>query len=263
MNKQNKHIQFLPDFSGITVLFLPAFPLNHKMWQPQAEFLAKKGVRYFTPDYPGFGGRSVPDKNLTMSDYAEEVYREVVKSQIERAIVVGLSMGGYVALALFRSHPELFTGLLLANTRATADTEEGRRNRRTMIAQLEQDEDLTPVIESHLEKFFSEQTRRENPALLEQTRQMMRESSVEGVIRAQKAMAGRPDSLELLPQINFPVVVVAGKADQLTTTEDAQKMVERLPRVTLHVIPGAAHLSNLEFPEKFNQALWALIKDVL
>lgn len=262
MSTQDKPFHLYSDLATIPVVFLPAFPMNHKMWQPQTEFVEKKGIRYLTPDYPGFGGRRVPGEDLTISDYAEGVYREIAKSRVERAIVVGLSMGGYVALALFRNHPELFIGLLLASTRATADSEKGRRNRRNMILQLEQDGDLSPVIESHLKKFFSEQARRENPILPEKARSIMRESSLAGVIAAQRAMAGRPDSLELLPQMNFPVTVVAGDEDQLTTVADAKKMVERLPRGRLHLITGAAHLSNMESPGQFNRALWELIREV-
>ncbi|GAB4365578.1 MAG: alpha/beta fold hydrolase [Calditrichia bacterium] len=246
----------------IPVIFLHAFPLNHSMWEPQMASLEEKGVGYLAPDFPGFGASKVSPITYQMSDYAELVNRLLSELGIRKAIVVGLSMGGYVALALYRNHPEIFAGLMLANTRASADSPETRERRMDMIKSLQTTGDLNPIIDSHIPKFFTEITRKNKQDLVEQIIFQMQKSSVDGVIQALLAMADRADSRPILPTINFPVTVVTGDADPLTGIEDAQDMVSRIPGAELVIIREAAHLSNIEQPRQFNSALENLLTKV-
>lgn len=245
-----------------TVVFLHAFPLNLKMWRPQFEMLRKKNIPYLALDYPGFGMSAPWEKEPSMDDFAEEAYRAIDRLNLQRVIVVGLSMGGYVALSLFRKHPDIFFGLVLADTRATADTEEGRQKRFKMIDEISKDPAMRGLIQLHLEKFFTEETRSDKPELSALAESLMKEASPRGVIQALKAMAGREDSADLLKEINFPVLVIAGEKDSLTSVEDAQAMKDGLQEGELSIISSAAHLSNLEKHGEFNENLLRFISNL-
>jgi 3-oxoadipate enol-lactonase len=214
------------------VFFLHAFPVNSRMWLPQTEFLQRKGYNTVSFDYPG----------------------------IEKAIFVGLSMGGYVALELFRHFPESFAGLMLSNTRATADDDAGKQRRSKMVEELKRGMDLDPVISNHLEKFFKSDFRNNFPDRVQEIKNLMMESTVAGVIQAQLAMANRSDSSGMLKDIKFPVSIVTGKYDELIKIQDAQKMSELIPGSKLTIL-DSAHLSNVEQPEQFNQLLLNLIEN--
>ncbi|NOX36956.1 MAG: alpha/beta fold hydrolase [Calditrichaeota bacterium] len=244
------------------VLFLHAFPVNQDMWAPQMAALRNAGVPYLAFDYPGMGASLPWPHTPTIGDYADLAYRVGREAGIDQAIVVGLSMGGYVALALFRQHPEFFKGLILADTRATADPPEGRQRRYQLIQKIQQSGDLDEIIQFHIEKFFTAETRQKRPELVITARRLMQRATNQGVIHALQAMAERPDSTDLLPGMHFPVRVIVGEEDELTNVADSQKMIEKLPQGELITIPGAAHLSNLERPDIFNQALVDFVKSL-
>jgi pimeloyl-ACP methyl ester carboxylesterase len=153
---------------------------------------------------------------------------------------------------LFRKWPDIFVGLVLANTRASADDEASRLIRLNMIQNLTQTKDPRPIYEQHLTKFFTSKTRHQNRQLIEFTQRMMHECSISGIISAQQAMASRSDAFDLLSGMKFPVLLIAGSKDELTTIEDAKRMADNLPDSELKIIDDAAHLSNLEKPELFN-----------
>ncbi len=244
------------------VVFLHAFPVNYKMWKPQMEYLQQKNRGFIAWDYPGFGKSKILEKEMNLTDYGEFIYQLLQDLGIHKGIFVGLSMGGYVALSLYRNHPNIFAGLMLANTKASADTAEGKQKRMTMVDSLKKSLDLSPVIDTHIEKFFTEETRQNNKNLVNQVEHLMQDSTVAGVIQAQKAMAERADSNELLPQMDFPVTVVSGDSDELISVSLAEEMANKIPNAKLEIIPGAAHLSNMEKPEKFNACLMELIERV-
>ncbi len=248
-------------FNRPAVLFLHAFPVHHEMWQNQMQFLEEKHVPYVTLDYPGFGDSAPFSEMPDISEYARQALRVLQEAGISKAVVVGLSMGGYVALALYRLAPEVFQGLVLADTRASADTEEGRQRRFQIIEQLKTTNDIDGIITTHIEKFFTPENRGNTPLVTTAKRLMQRATTI-GIIHALHAMAHRPDSMELLARMDFPVEVIVGEGDELTTVEDSMKMVDALPHGQLTVIPNAAHLSNLEQPAAFNQALVNYLKRV-
>ncbi len=246
-------------YPNIPVVFLHAFPVNRKMWQPQMDFLTKLGIGYIAWDYPGFGKSKIIKETMWIRDYSEYTYEILQEIGIRKTIVVGLSMGGYVALSLFREHPELFMGLLLANTRAHADDEEIRKRRYEIIEDLKVKNSLLELIEMHIQYFLTEETRSKRIELVKKLMEMMREATVEGVIQAQGAMARRLDSNDLLKRIKFPVTILTGDSDTLSPPKLAKYMVEMIPDATLQIIKNAAHLSNLERPKEFNRELKKLI----
>lgn len=256
------NIHFSAFSPGVPVVFLHAFPVNQKMWEPQFAFLREKKTPFLSFDYPGFGRSSIIAHKMSIFDYGLQAVDLLRQFGIERAIFVGLSMGGYVALNLFRKHPEIFAGLVLADTRASADSDQTRSSRYQTIRQLQKEPDLTSIIDFHLSKFFTPVTTGEKPGLVKRVAEMMCETSITGIIQALEAMAKRPDSEPLLAQMKFPVKIITGEKDRLTTVQDAQRMLSLLPNGSLTVVSEAAHLSNLEQPQQLNTALWELISAV-
>ncbi|GAB4327745.1 MAG: alpha/beta fold hydrolase [Calditrichia bacterium] len=252
-------VQLVP--GNIPVVFLHAFPMNHKMWEPQIAFLREKGFTSIAPDLPGFGGSQLAESD-TLTSYSERICRLLEVLEVHQAVFVGLSMGGYLALELFRHIPEKFVGLLLANTRATADTPVVRERRAEIIKQIEESGELGEVLTFHLENFLTAGAREKNPELKRLVWQILQEASAQSICQAQRAMAKRPDFLDLLQDMQFPVTVVASEGDALTTLEDARAMMERLPDGHLEIIQNSAHLSNMEQPVAFNRALMRLIEKV-
>jgi len=249
------HLYFNPIEHQAAVVLLHAFPLNSRMWELQFEKLRENNIPYLALDYPGFGKSAPWAKEPSMDDFAEEVYHTIDRLNLQRVVVVGLSMGGYVALSLYRKHPEMFRGLVLANTRATADSEEGRQRRFKLVDEIRNDPSMKGLIQMHLEKFFTDETRANKPELLTLAESLMKEATPQGVIHVLQAMANRQDSTDLLMKMTFPVLVIAGEKDSLTSVEDAQAMIDKLQKGELSIISSAAHISNLEKPREFNKSL--------
>ncbi|MFZ0390811.1 MAG: alpha/beta hydrolase, partial [Calditrichia bacterium] len=262
MIRFNDDIFLQLNMAGLPVVFLHAFPVHSSMWKGQVDFLKDRGISSICLDYPGFGRSTVQKKEFSMADIAGQVAGMLQALQVRKAVFAGLSMGGYVALSLYARNPELFAGLLLASTRASDDNPETRERRTQLIGKLKKTMDLQEAIQFHLEKFFTKEFKESHPEEIEQTENWMQEATIAGVIQAQTAMAGRPDSSGLLEKMNFPVIVVAGEQDELTRAKDSQMMAQKLPNGEYFAIPHAAHLCNVEQPERFNEALWRLLAKV-
>lgn len=251
-----------PAGNKTAVLLLHAFPVNSKMWEPQFEKLQDENIPFLAFDYPGFGRSPDWNESSSMNDFAEKAFSAIYHLNLEKVVVVGLSMGGYVALALYRNHPDIFSGLVLADTRSTADSEEGRQRRFKLIDEIKADPSMNGLIQMHLEKFFTPETHQNMPELITLAESFMKEASSQGVIHALQAMAGRQDSTELLKKMDFPVLVIVGEKDSLTSVDDAQTMADQLQKGELAIIPNAAHLSNLERPEEFNKSLMQYLSNL-
>ncbi|HWG91105.1 MAG TPA: alpha/beta fold hydrolase [Candidatus Thermoplasmatota archaeon] len=237
--------------NGVPLLLLHAFPLDHTMWQPQLD--AGLPARVITPDLRGFGV-SYFDDPASIEEHAKDVLAFMDDQEIPRFVVGGLSMGGYIAMAVARLAPERVLGLVLANTRATADTEEARTGRDRTIARLEA-EGINSLVETMPPRLLSPRTMETNPAVVAEVRRTIGSASPSGVINALRAMRDRPDASAGLRQVRVPTLVIAGEEDTFTPPEEARRLADLVPGAELVVIPGAAHLSNLENPEAFNAAL--------
>lgn len=244
------------------VVFLHAFPLNSKMWEPQFGKLREKNIPFLALDYPGFGKSALWTKEPSMDDFADLAYHSINRLDLGKVIIVGLSMGGYVALALYRKYPDIFKGLVLANTRAVADSDEGKRKRFKLVDEIRNDPAMRGLIRLHLQKFFTDEISMNKPELPPLAESLMKEAKPIGVIHALQAMAGRADSTDLLQKMDFPVLVVAGEKDSLTSVDDARAMTDQLQKAKLSVLSDAAHLSNLEKAEEFNEILMQYLLDL-
>jgi pimeloyl-ACP methyl ester carboxylesterase len=163
-------------------------------------------------------------------------------------------MGGYISLAFYRSYPEQVRALVLADTRASADNEEGRE-RRMRSAERAEREGAQAIAGEMLPMLLAPETIEKNAALVARVRAMIESNSPSAIASAQRAMAGRPDSSRLIERMNIPVLVIVGSEDSLTKVEESKAMSDKIPGSRLRVIEGAGHLSNVERPAEFNRAL--------
>lgn len=237
----------------LTVLLIHGFPLDRTIWEPQAQVLGNQ-YRVITPDLRGFGQSQATPPPYSMDTYVDDLRALLDHLGVHRAVVGGLSMGGYVTFSFYRKHPDRVLGLILVDTKAGPDTPEGKQGRDDM-ADLARREGAQAVADRMLPKLYAPATYEHNPALIERTRHMMEAASVDGIVGALKAMRDRPDSTPLLSQIRVPSLVIVGQEDALTPVSEAQKMAEHMPGAHLEVIPGAGHLSSLEQPEAVTRTL--------
>jgi pimeloyl-ACP methyl ester carboxylesterase len=241
------------------VVLLHAFPLHAAMWQPQLDGLSDRW-RVIAPDLPGCG-RSDPLDDLSMDSMADATAGLLAELGLPPAVVGGQSMGGYVTFALLRRHRSRLRAVVLADTRAGADTPEVRERRTRQQAQAAE-EGTGPLVEAMLQSLPGDQTRRERGEVMALLRQLMGEVSPDCVIAALEAMKGRADATEELAGIDLPALVVVGDEDSVAPPDVAEDMARRLPRARLAVLPGAGHLSSLEVPDAFTAELRALLEDL-
>jgi pimeloyl-ACP methyl ester carboxylesterase len=236
-----------------TLVLIHAFPLNARMWEPQLA-LTDLGWRVVVPQLRGFDGGTDDPPATTVDDYAGDVIDLVDALHLENAVIGGLSMGGYVTLALFRHAPRYFRGMILADTRAEADTPEAIENRKRMLA-LVRDKGAPGVAEEMLPKLLGESTRRDQPAVVDRVRSLITASSSEAIGGAIQALMTRPDSTPLLGSIHCPTLILVGEEDVLTPPPLSETLHRGVSGSELALVPKAGHLSNLEQPEAFNAAL--------
>lgn len=237
--------------AGIPVLFLHAFPLQKAMWEPVMDRL--EGRAALAVDLPGFGGSRPVPETPSMAGYAAGIVAFLEALGLERVVLCGLSMGGYLAFALWRGHRERVAGMILADTRAGADTPQAREGRFSLIARLEKEGSRAAA--GSLPSLLGPTTRELNPGLLQELEGWVLANPAEGIAAASQAMAERPDSVALLPEVQVPALVVVGEEDGVTPPEEAEAMAAGLPRADLVRIPAAGHLSALEQPGAFAQAV--------
>jgi 3-oxoadipate enol-lactonase len=232
-----------------TLLLIHAFPVDAGMWQQQAKDLSSEHA-VIAPSLPGFGDSPSAGDVLTMDAAADAVIGELDRTGADRAVVCGLSIGGYVAFSVWRRHRERVAGLVLANTKAEPDDEAGRERRRA-VAEKARTEGSGAIADSP-PPLLSQDA---DPALWERVRAMIRAQPGEAIAAASLGMAERPDSRPILGGIDVPTVVLTSTGDTLIPPDVSSTMADAIPDAELVVLEGAGHLSNLEDPEGFRTAL--------
>src|SRR6266849_4360005 len=240
---------------GLPVMFLHAFPLNRRMWAGELMALLGEGrYRLVALDWRGFGESEITNGISTMELFAGDVAGLMDALGIQNAILCGLSMGGYAAFAFLRKYPQRVAGLILADTRPGADTPEAQANREN-VAQIAETQGTGAIADLQVPRLLSEYTRQHHPEVEMRVRQMIEAATVQGIAAASRGMAQRADSTDLLAGITCPTLVIVGEQDTLTPPTLAQEYVAQIPGAQLVVIQHAGHLSNLEQPEAFLQAV--------
>ncbi|GHO84630.1 alpha/beta fold hydrolase [Dictyobacter formicarum] len=248
---------------GIPLIFLHAFPLNRHMWDKQITvLLAEQRYRLVAPDWRGFGESSLYGNLSTMEMFADDLAGLMDHLGMQQAVLCGLSMGGYVAFAFLRKYPQRVGGLILADTRPGADTEEARANREK-LAQLAEQQGTDAVADLQLPRLISDYTRAHHPEVETHVRQMITAANPLGIAAASRGMALRSDATDLLSTINCPTLVLVGEYDALTPPSEAREYAGQIAGARFGVIPHAGHLSNLEQPEAFQMVLQDFLRSAL
>ncbi|WUI01016.1 alpha/beta hydrolase [Spirillospora sp. NBC_00431] len=240
--------------SGTPLVLLHAFPLSSAMWLAQREGLASR-FRVITPDLRGFGGSELGDDDPSVDAMADDVARMLRNLGVRRAVVGGLSMGGYVAMALCRRHPGLVLGLVLAATRAAADSGPVRENRLRQAGLLDGEGGARILVDEVLPALVGPTTYRQRALVYGRVRGLVQATPPKAAAWAQRAMAGRPESFDTLRDLRVPVLIMIGDEDGLATEDEARAMADAAPNAELLVIPRAGHLCAVEQPDLFNQAV--------
>jgi pimeloyl-ACP methyl ester carboxylesterase len=246
-------IIFARSGSGPALLALHAFPLNAAMWDVQTVSWSKRAT-VWAPDYPGFGRSAEVAAFTSLDDLARRLLEHLRTEGVRRAAVVGCSIGGYLAFALLRVAPEFVSSLVVIDSKATADTDVARANRRALAERVEREGCAFLADEWHLGA-LSPVTLAQRPAVVERVRALVRQATPAGVAAAQRAMAARPDSTPLLSQLDIPNLVIQGLDDPYISEAEARSMAAQMKSVRFVTVPEAGHLPNLERPEIVTQAV--------
>jgi len=248
---------------GAVVLLVHGFPLDHRMWQGQIDVLARR-YRVIAPDLGGFGQSGVcSDAAATMSEYADDLASLLDELGIaEPAVLVGLSMGGYVGLEFWRRHPSRLRALALCDTRASADTAEAAAGRMATADRVLQ-EGPGFLAETMIPRLFATAGQAVEPPWIEATRGVILAGDPRGIAAASRGMAQRFDFTPLLGQIRIPVLAMVGTKDVLTPSDEMRKMADAVARARFVEISGAGHMATLENPAESNAALLAFLADVM
>lgn len=239
---------------GTPVVLLHAFPLSAAMWLPQRESLADS-FRIITPDLRGFGGSPLGDDEPSLDAMADDVAALLDVKGIDRVVLGGLSMGGYVTMAFLRRHGDRVSAIVLADTRAGADTEAAAANRERIASAVLTEGGAGVLLSDVLPTLVGDTTKQRRGMVFGRVKALVESAPPAAVAWAQRAMAARPDSFETLRGVQVPALVLVGSEDGLTPLAEAEAMVEALPDAKLVAVPAAGHLSAVEAPEEFTAAL--------
>ncbi len=254
----DRTVRYLEAGEGRPLLLLHAFPLSADQWLPQLHRVPS-GWRLIAPDVRGFRGtgqayQDVGLDSATMATHAADVLALMNHLDLDSAVVGGLSMGGYITLAVAKAAARRLDGLVLADTKAPADNEAGRAARDTMIA-LVQEKGVEAVAQAMLPKLLGPTSQSEQPELSDVLRRMIVQNTPEAVASALRTMKFREDATPWLPSIACPTLVICGSEDGLTPPSESEAMAAAIPQAQLVLLPRAGHLSNLETPMAFTEAL--------
>ncbi|MHB0939173.1 MAG: alpha/beta fold hydrolase [Armatimonadota bacterium] len=248
-------IYYETEGEGIPLLCLPAFPFDGRMWREQRSL--RDVAQVIVPDFRGTGRSSVTEGPYTMELLAEDMFSLLDQLQIDRAVIMGVSMGVYAAFAMFAADPKRFRGFIIADSRTEADNPQTVERRKKTVEGLMNEG--TGILHDRVNDLFAATTRRERPELVEEMQAIAREQNPRGLAEETLGMALRPDRTSLLPCIQAPTLVVCGDEDTVSPCDGMRQLASRIPGARFQVIPQAGHLSPLEQPAAFN----ALVRDFL
>jgi 3-oxoadipate enol-lactonase len=243
---------------GQPVMLLHGYPFNRSLWAEQVSALSNS-YRVITPDLRGMGESDASPGAATMNQMAQDVAVLLDRLEISRAVVGGLSMGGYVALAFYKQFPSRVRALILADTRAQADTNEGKQTRFQQADQALA-EGMASIADAMLQKLLTPETVSKRPEVVKRVRDMMLKTKPQGAAGALLGMAERDDQTSLLSRISCPTLILVGREDPITPVADSETMQRGIAGSRLVVIENAAHVSNLERTEQFNDELVRFLK---
>jgi pimeloyl-ACP methyl ester carboxylesterase len=238
--------------SGLPLLLLHGWPHDRSLWAGQLRGLVTN-ARCIAPDLRGFGASSVAAP-YSIDQYADDVASLMDVLHIDQAVIGGLSMGGYVAFAMLRRHRHRVRALVLADTRATADTDEVRSNRMRLVSLIEE-HGVEALAARQLRPTLGQSTFDQQPEIVELVRRMMASAPAEGAIGALRAMAARPDSTAILSTIDVPTLVIGGAEDTFTPPSELRALASAIPGSRIELIERCGHVCPIERPAAFNHVV--------
>ena len=239
---------------GMPIVLVHGFPFDHSMWNAQVGTLSERW-RVVAPDLRGFGGSQAVPGTATMEQMADDLVALLDALDIrERVVLVGLSMGGYVAFQFWRKYAARLRALVLCDTRAAADTAEAAEGRHK-LAERVLAEGTQVVADAMMPKLFAPATASGKPQIIEATRRTILANPPEGVAAAARGMAARLDSGGFLSQIMLPTLVIVGEHDAISTVDEMRGIARSIAGCEFVVIPRAGHMTPLENPAAFNEAI--------
>lgn len=242
---------------GPALVLLHAFPCDGRMWEPQAHAAAEAGWRVLVPDLPGFGTAPLRDADPSLDPVADHVLSVLDERDVVRAVVGGVSLGGYVAMAMVRRRPSVLAGLILCDTKSSADGDEARANRERLAQACLGSPDRTGRIleQSLLPGLLGPSTHAHRPDVVDRVRGWLHGAPAASVAWYQRAMAGRPDSRDDLAALDAPTLVVWGEEDALSPRDEQERMAEAVSDARIVTVAAAGHLANVECPELVSNAI--------
>jgi pimeloyl-ACP methyl ester carboxylesterase len=248
-----KQASYTDQGKGEPLVLIHAFPTDHHLWEPQIKPLAQQ-FRVITLDLKGFGNATATHgEAVSMREYADEVKQLLDQLKIDKAIIGGESMGGYVSLAFVKAYPEKTAGLILADTQTIADTEDQKAKRE--LAALDVLKNGTgKFVENFVSKAVSSNA---DQSIKDFLTELSSRQSVDAVASALRGMSRRENTMDQLSSLTIPVLIISGDLDTIISTSESQAMHNALPASKLVIIHGAGHLTNIERPEEWNAAVIA------
>jgi 3-oxoadipate enol-lactonase len=243
---------------GLPIVFIHGFPFSHKMWEPQMRELPND-IYTIAYDVRGHGSSDVGDGQFTIELFVDDLIVLLDHFGIERAVLCGLSMGGYIALRAIERHPNRINGLILCDTKSESDSNETKIKRTTSIQTIKET-GILAFAEDFVKAIFYEKTFATNPNVIETIRQIICDNSPLGICGTLLALASRTDTTQVLSSINIPTCILVGEHDKLTPIPVAQEMHKAIAGSEIHILSNAGHMSNLENTKDFNEHLFAFLK---
>lgn len=236
-----------------TIIFIHGFPLNKAMWNKQIEEF-KENYRVIAYDIRGHGITDAGDEEFSIELFVKDLLSFMDVLKIDKTILCGLSMGGYIALNAIENHPERFDALILCDTNCAADSSEAKEKRMKTI-EIIKEKGIEQYAEESLKKLFAPISFSKHPEEIAIVSEMIINTSEEALFKTLHALAERAETCTKLDEIQVPVLIMVGKEDEITPPEAALSMHEKMKSSTIHIIDHAGHLSNMESPEQFNDQL--------
>lgn len=244
---------------NIPIVFLHGFPFDKSMWQEQLDYL-KMTHRVIAFDIRGFGKSKDEESHLSMDLFANDLILFIDKLGLDKVIICGLSMGGYIALNAMKRFPSRFEALILCDTQCISDSHDVKTKRYQTIADINEYGE-TNFNEGFIKNVFHEDSITNKPELVEQLRSVVFSNSKHIITQGLIALAERPETCSILEEITIPTLIICGREDIVTPLEESKYLNKNIKGSVLHVINNVGHVSNLEQPSKFNKLLRDFLMD--
>jgi 3-oxoadipate enol-lactonase len=238
---------------GLPVVLIHGFPFSHEMWEPQLRVLQKQ-FRVIAYDLRGHGKSGVGDGQYMLEFFVDDLLGLLDYLKVAKAVVCGLSMGGYIALRAEERNPDRVLALVLADTQAKADSNEAKLKRAASIKSVKT-AGVDAYAESFVKALFTTESLAKHAEAVENIKRIIRSNSSIGICGALLALVSRTDTTEALARIKVPTLILVGEQDTLTPPSASIEMHDRIPNSEIHIVQNAAHMSNLEQSDEFNKHL--------